>query len=216
MPRWLLARHGQTDWNAEGRIQGGTATMLSEEGLRQSQRLAARLADTPLAAIYSSDYSRASLTAEILAAPHSAPIQLEAGLRERSFGRWEGFSYEEIRASEPELFTHWQSGAVDFRPPGGESVEDVAVRVLRFATVLKAQHSNDETALIVGHGSCLRSLAVGTLGLPADTRRGLALLDNASLSVLEISPELTMLRLWNDAAHWLETISTPGALDQAW
>ena len=216
MSRWLLVRHGETEWNAEGRIQGGSPTTLSEEGVRQSQLLAARLADTPLAAIYSSDNPRASQTAEILAAPHSALIQLKTELRERSFGRWEGLFYAEIRDSEPELYARWQSGAVDFHPPGGESIEDVMVRVLGLASALKADHPNDGALLIVGHGSCLRSLAVGALGLPTSTRRGLALLDNASLSVLEVSPELTMLRLWNDAAHWLATIGAPGALDHSW
>ncbi len=216
MSQWLLVRHGQSEWNAEGRIQGGSSTTLNKEGVRQSQLLAARLADTPLRAIYSSDNPRARETADILAAPHRLRVEPVAELRERSFGQWEGLTYDEVRTRDPQAYARWQKGGEDFIPPNGESISEVTVRALRFASKLRAEHPNDEAVLVVGHGSCLHFLAIGVLGLPASTRRGLAPLDNASLSALDGSPEGVILRVWNDTAHWHGVISGPGVLGLAW
>ncbi|HWX09771.1 MAG TPA: histidine phosphatase family protein, partial [Gaiellaceae bacterium] len=88
MATLLLVRHGETDWNAEGRLQGHTDRPLNEHGRRQAHALAERLAGDDIAAVYASDLARARETAEILGAKLGLPVSRDAGLRERDWGNW--------------------------------------------------------------------------------------------------------------------------------
>jgi 2,3-bisphosphoglycerate-dependent phosphoglycerate mutase len=148
----LLARHGETDWNRELRIQGSSDLELNELGRRQAQQLAQELTDVDLDAIYASDLSRAQATAAAVAATHGLDVQLDARLRERSFGSWEGLTREDIA----EL------------PPGsrhdGESDEDVRERMLAAVREIAAAHPG-EHVLIVSHGGALNSLWHHALGV---------------------------------------------------
>ena len=98
MTTLLLARHGETDWNREFRIQGSSDIQLNELGRQQAQFLAQELTDVDLDAIYSSDLSRAQATAAAVAATHGLEVQLDPRLRERSFGSWEGLTREDVSA----------------------------------------------------------------------------------------------------------------------
>ena len=99
MTTLLLARHGETDWNRELRIQGSSDIELNELGRQQAQFLAQELTDVDLDAIYSSDLSRARATAAAVAATHGLEVTLDPRLRERSFGSWEGLTREDVSAS---------------------------------------------------------------------------------------------------------------------
>ena len=92
MTTLLLARHGETDWNRELRIQGSSDIELNELGRQQAQFLAQELTDVELDAIYSSDLSRAKATAAAVAATHGLDVSVDPRLRERSFGSWEGLT----------------------------------------------------------------------------------------------------------------------------
>ena len=96
MTTLLLARHGETDWNREFRIQGSSDIELNELGRKQAHALAQELEHVELDAIYSSDLSRARATAEAVAASHGLEVRLDPRLRERSFGSWEGLTREDI------------------------------------------------------------------------------------------------------------------------
>src|SRR5919112_2688628 len=96
MTTLLLARHGETDWNRELRIQGSSDIELNELGRAQAHALAQELEHVELDAIYASDLSRARATAEAVAASHGLEVRLHPRLRERSFGGWEGFTREDI------------------------------------------------------------------------------------------------------------------------
>ena len=96
MTTLLLARHGETDWNREFRIQGSSDIELNELGRQQAQFLAQELTDVDLDAIYSSDLSRAQATAAAVAATHGLDVKLDPRLRERSFGSWEGLTREDV------------------------------------------------------------------------------------------------------------------------
>ncbi|HXY21336.1 MAG TPA: histidine phosphatase family protein, partial [Burkholderiaceae bacterium] len=93
----LLIRHGETQWNAQARIQGHRDIALSERGLRQAQRLARFLSGQAIDAVYASDLARASQTAQPLADALRLPVCLDARLRERGFGLFEGSTYEEAQ-----------------------------------------------------------------------------------------------------------------------
>jgi 2,3-bisphosphoglycerate-dependent phosphoglycerate mutase len=142
----LLARHGETDWNRELRVQGTSDTELNALGRSQAAELAQQLADTPLDAIYSSDLSRARETAEIVAVTTGHEVRVDPGLRERDFGSWEGLTREEIDAR-----------FADHEQHDGETYEQVRARVLATAHRIVAAHPG-ETVLVVSHGGALNAL----------------------------------------------------------
>jgi probable phosphoglycerate mutase len=148
----LLARHGETDWNRELRIQGSSDIELNELGREQAQALADELADVDLDAIYASDLSRARATAEVVAATKELPVRLDPRLRERAFGSWEGLTREDIE----ERFLP------DDRPDG-ESDEDVRTRVLAAIDEIAAAHPGQQV-LVVSHGGALNALWHHALG----------------------------------------------------
>src|SRR5438876_10058993 len=96
--RIYLVRHGETVWNRDGRMQGHTDVSLSPVGEEQARRLAERLAGEKIDAVWSSDLCRASLTAEMLAAPHALTVRISPLLRESMLGNWEGKTEAEICA----------------------------------------------------------------------------------------------------------------------
>ena len=151
MTTLLLARHGETDWNRELRIQGSSDIELNELGRKQARALAEELAGVELDAIYSSDLSRARDTAEEVAAAKGLPIRLDARLRERHFGSWEGLTREDVTE----------------RYPGerhdGESDEDVRARVLAAIDAITTAHPGEQV-LVVSHGGALNSLWHHALG----------------------------------------------------
>ena len=155
MGELLLVRHGETDWNREHRIQGHTDTPLNASGLEQVRALAAGLTATTLAAVYSSDLTRAFQTATAVAAVHGIPVQLDRDLREKDFGSWEGMTDTEIA----ERFPH----AVRGRWGDGETIEEVAERAIGAIERICARHLTD-AVLVVSHGGTLRAI-LGHLGV---------------------------------------------------
>jgi probable phosphoglycerate mutase len=141
----LLARHGETDWNRERRLQGSSDTKLNELGRSQARELAATLADVDLTAVYSSDLRRARETAEIVAASKGLTVHVDRDLRERSFGRWEGLTRGEIAKRFPGL------------DHDGENDEEVRRRVLAAVRRIVEAHPGSQV-LVVSHGSALNTL----------------------------------------------------------
>jgi broad specificity phosphatase PhoE len=149
MTTLLVARHGETDWNREGRWQGWADPPLNDTGRAQARRLAEELRETAFDAVYSSDLRRAFETAEILAAPHGAPVVADAGLREIDVGSWSGLTRSEIEARFP-----------DGKRPDGETHEQHGTRV-RAAVVRIAREHLGERILLVTHGGTIRSTRSG-------------------------------------------------------
>ncbi len=201
MALWLLVRHGETEWNSEGRMQGHTPTGLSETGLLQAQLLAERLKDTELDAIHCSDLPRARDTAEMIATGRGIQVHPTSDLRERSYGRWEGMTRQEIRDEYPEEYARWRQGTEQFSPPDGESLIDVLARQLGLTGMLRETYPGDQTIALVGHGGAFLTLAVSMLGVPMSLRSRFYL-DNASISILRVSQDRAVLERWNDISHW--------------
>ncbi|MHB1294641.1 MAG: alpha-ribazole phosphatase [Anaerolineae bacterium] len=199
MVKLLLVRHGETDWNVLKRYQGRTDVPLNERGLAQAEALACRLAGDTLQAVYASDLARAYATAEAVVAPHGLQVRPEPRLREMAFGAWEGLTYSEIEARDPELVAAWRRDPCVTAPPGGETVEDVRRRLESLLDDLRQVHAQDTVAL-VGHGGCLQVLLCMALGL-ALPKRWEFRLDSASLSILDLYPEGAILSLLNDRHH---------------
>ena len=148
MTALLLVRHGETDWNADGRLQGQTDRPLSDFGRRQARQLADELADEQLEAIYSSDLSRARETAEIVGERLGLPVVLEPDLREKDWGTWEGL-------------TAVERDRVEFV---GESTEAHQERMLRALRRISGLHPGDVRVLVVTHGGSMRRVQTAALG----------------------------------------------------
>jgi len=188
--RIYLVRHGETASNA-ARVFQLPETPLSERGLEQAEQLAARLAGRGIALVLASDYARAALTAERLAAATAAPLELEPLLQERNFGALRGRPYAEL---DEDAF------ARGFEPPGGESWPAFEARVDRaWERVLAVSARCAGSLAVVTHGLVCFSLASRHLRLPAgaDPRRGFP---NTSLTVIEPEPPFAV-SLLACAAH---------------
>jgi probable phosphoglycerate mutase len=144
----LLVRHGETDWNAEGRLQGHTDRPLNDHGRRQAHELAEELTGEQLDAIYSSDLVRARETAEIVGERLGLPVMLDRGLREKNWGTWEGLTPAERDAVELV----------------GESTEEHTARTLGALRRIAERHP-DGRVLVVTHGGSLRRVQVEVLGV---------------------------------------------------
>lgn len=150
----LLARHGETDWNREGRFQGWADPPLNPTGREQARALARQLADVPFDAVYSSDLRRAHETALIVAEPHCVPVVADAELREIDVGSWSGLTRREIEARFPGAEHH-----------DGESRNAHLARVLAAVERIARAHPG-ERILIVSHGGSLRTLRRHALDEP--------------------------------------------------
>src|SRR5829696_9061290 len=145
----LLARHGETDWNLERRVQDHTDRPLNDTGREQARALAEELADTPLGAVYSSDLVRAHETARIVADRHGLDVTAVPDLREREFGTWEGLTDREILQRFPQAH-HGSWG-------DGETPDAMSRRVLEALRRIAETHP-DATVLVVSHGGPLRAV----------------------------------------------------------
>lgn len=151
MTRLILIRHGETDWNVEGRYQGQSDVPLSERGRFQAAEMRPHVQVLKPAAIYSSDLIRARETAEILASPLQLTVRIDPRLREIHLGEWEGLLFDEIQARYSGLLKLRREDPAKVSAPGGETVAQVRDRVLA-ATGEIAERHRDQTVVLVAHG----------------------------------------------------------------
>ncbi|MGD8238994.1 MAG: histidine phosphatase family protein [Armatimonadota bacterium] len=195
----VLVRHGETEWNREHRIQGHADSALTDEGQRQTELLAARLAGTKVDAVYSSDLGRALRAAEAIAKPHGLEAITDTGLRERGFGRWEGLTVDEAREDDAEALEMWYRDLENFRPPGAEGSK--AMRERAWGTF---RRSVEECAagciVLVSHSGPIRQILATALGVPwAESRR--LRIANGSLTTLELRSDHIVLVTFSDTCH---------------
>jgi broad specificity phosphatase PhoE len=145
----LLTRHGETDWNLGRRVQGHTDIPLNPTGLAQAAALAEELEAEPLVAVFSSDLDRARATAATIADRHGLQVSIDADLREKNFGTWEGLTDADIA----HRFPNAQRGNWG----DGETASAVAERVVAAVERIRAQHP-EGLVLVVSHGGPLRAL----------------------------------------------------------
>ena len=163
----LLARHGETPWNAEGRYQGQEDIALSEVGERQASLLGQRLADVRIDRAVASPLSRADRTARLaLGATRESMLRTDAGLAEIAHGTWEGLLASEIRARDPERLTAWRDAPDTVQMPGGESLQQVFDRAWPAFVAAIDGLGPDDTALIVAHDAVNRVILCRILGIP--------------------------------------------------
>jgi len=197
----LLVRHGETEWNAQGRYQGQSDVLLSDLGSQQAELLAERLKDLKIDAIYTSDLKRAWMTATTIAKNHNLKIIPESRLRELKFGILEGLTFDEAEAQHPEMIRAWLN---DFNntPVDGETIQTFNARIVSLLEFLKQEH-NEQIVLLVGHGGSLSEILRVVLGLSREKRWYLEM-ENASISEVSIAEEYISLKRLNDTCHLAE------------
>lgn len=202
--RVLLARHGETPWNAEGRYQGQIDIPLSPTGEGQARALGARLADVRIDRAIASPLTRARTTAEFaLGDARKAQLDTDAGLLEIAHGEWEGLLASEIRERDPERLLAWREAPESVQMPGagGESLQQVLDRAWPAFERATAGLGDGDTLLIVAHDAVNRVLLCRILGIPLNRLWSFRQAP-ATLNLLE-GPEaarMEVVRL-NDCAH---------------
>lgn len=202
--RILLARHGETPWNAEGRYQGQIDIPLSPVGEGQARALGARLTDVRIDRAVASPLSRAKTTAEFaLGETRSARLTTDAGLMEIGHGEWEGLLASEIRERDPERLLAWREAPETVQMPGagGESLQQVLDRAWPAFERATAGLGDDDTLLIVAHDAVNRVLLCRILGIPLSKLWGFRQAP-ATLNLLAgpDAQRMEVVRL-NDCAH---------------
>jgi broad specificity phosphatase PhoE len=181
---WVyLARHGEVLHAAEGRFFGHTDVALSSAGLLQAAALGERLAAEPIEAVYASDLVRARESATPLAAARRTDVVAMPPLREMAMGRWEGLTFAEIRAREPELCARWLADPFAMAFPEGEGLTELRARAVPALRKVVERHVGGRIA-VVAHGGTNRVILAEALGLPLTNIFRLAQ-DYAAWSLIE-------------------------------
>jgi broad specificity phosphatase PhoE len=160
----ICVRHGRTAWNADKRFQGHTDIPLDEEGRAQASALASLLAGQRIDAAASSDLVRAAETARIVLASHDVPPRLDPDWREMQFGEWEGLTWAQIVAANPQLAASSETSVKAYTPVGGETFEALCARVGRAVDRIVAEVPDDGVALVATHAGPLHALLSVLLG----------------------------------------------------
>lgn len=201
MTRIILTRHGQTLWNIEGRVQGSLDSPLTEKGILQARSLALRLKNEGIKHLYSSDSLRASNTAEEIRREIGLEkLSVNPALREFSFGEWEGYVWQELRESYPEIFKIWDSEPHLVTTPGGENMELVLERAWNFLKQIIQIHRG-ETVCIVTHGLTLKLLVTKALGFKIHEWAKTPWQSNTALNILEFEGDGCTPIILGDCQH---------------
>jgi probable phosphoglycerate mutase len=198
--RVIAIRHGETAWNVDTRIQGQLDIPLNDNGLRQARRLAAALASEDIAAIYSSDLGRAHQTAAAIGAAVGVAVVSHLGLRERSFGMFQGKTFVEIDTTWPDHAQAWRKRLPEWAPDGGESLLQLRDRVGGVASELARAHVGQQIVL-VAHGGVLDMLYRAATGQDLHAPRTWQL-GNAAINRLLWTPDAGFTLVgWADDQH---------------
>ena len=205
--RIIAIRHGETAWNVDTRLQGHLDIGLNERGQWQARRAAEALADEDIAAIYSSDLSRASATAQAIADKSTRlgarQLRLNTGLRERGFGIFEGQTYAQIASGWPEESKRWRQRDPHFAPHGGESLTQLRERIANTVNALASQHVGEQIVL-VAHGGVMDALYRLATRQDIESPRTWDL-GNAAINRLLWTPDGMSLVGWSDTRHLDDT-----------
>jgi broad specificity phosphatase PhoE len=160
----LCVRHGRTAWNVDKRFQGHTDVALDDDGRAQARALAALLAGERIDTAASSDLARAVETARIVLGPREVALRLDPDWREMRFGEWEGLTWEQIRAANPQLDPAAHASVKAYAPGGGETFSELCLRVGRAVERVVAATPEDGVALVATHAGPLHALLEVLLG----------------------------------------------------
>jgi len=194
-----MIRHGETAWNAEGRVQGQTDVPLSAVGEAQARAVRDALAGARFAALYASDLSRVRQTAAPAAALLGLPVRLEPRLRERHYGKFETLTYAEARERLPQDFARFKAKDPDYDFGSGESLRNFHERAVACVAGIAARHAG-EAALVFTHGGVLEMVYRHARGTGLASSRDFEI-PNAALNWIEIRAGTWRVTSWAEVGH---------------
>jgi broad specificity phosphatase PhoE len=198
--RILIARHGETEWNLSRRFQGHLDSPLTERGHQQAQRLAARLANESISAVFCSDLGRAMQTARPIADTLRLELETSPLLREIDCGRWTGRAKDELAREDPTGIEWYRIRPSEHRMPGGESLADVQARGLAFLRDVQVREFR-HPVVIITHHIVVETIVAHALKLDlSDLWLGIPT-GNCFLSELELSDDRLRALTIYDGAH---------------
>lgn len=205
--RLCLVRHGETEWNAERRLQGQIDIGLNDTGRRQALAAGRWLRGQPIRAVYSSDLQRARCTAEAIAAALGLPLTTSPQLRERNYGIFQGLTYAEAKERYPDAYHAFEARDPDYAFGNGETLRAMYARVTGKLEELAAAHAG-EAIVVVVHGGVLDIVNRFVRGNPLETPRDF-LIPNAGLNWIAAVDGRWHIETWGETAHLDD-----GALDE--
>jgi broad specificity phosphatase PhoE len=203
----LLVRHGQTRSNVTGYYMGWSEEDLDEVGYAQVRKLSSRLADVPIASMYTSPLKRAYTTASLIAEPHGLEVKPLDNLIEIKLGDWQGLHESEIARRWPEMWRQSQIDPSGLAFPNGESFKQVAERAVRAFEYVVAANLGKQTVMVT-HDIVVRILAAYVMGVTYSIYRRIKA-NNASLSVVWVNEGAKRLAILNDTSHFETMPASP-------
>lgn len=199
MTELLLIRHGETAWNAEGRIQGHLDSPLNDEGLAQALLLGERLGDEPFEHFYCSDLGRTLQTAQPIADRSGKRPIPEPRLRERNLGAFQGLTSADCQQRFPQDYARFHRRDPDFVVPGGESIRQIVARVSAWLDDVASRHAGARV-LAVTHGGVLDAAYRVASNMALDRPRDFPIY-NASINCLHHDGRAWHVQSWGDISH---------------
>jgi broad specificity phosphatase PhoE len=200
MLRLILIRHGETERNSQGKLQGGLSDLpLNERGREQARRLGLALSGEKLEAVYSSPLRRALATAEAICSYHPFEVRTMPALAELNMGTIDGLDRAQIIENHADFWRRWQEADYSVALPGGESVFELQRRAWGAAEDIRRRHLGGSVAL-VGHGIALQTIIATALDAPLSGFRRFSLAV-ASTSILHMADHRSSLAKLNDTGH---------------
>lgn len=196
-----ITRHGETNWNKEGRMQGTKNSLLTAKGVEDAKKLRRRLEPIEFSRIYASPLGRAMETAEILKGDRQIPIEKVPLFMEMNFGEWEGKTKEELeRRYEKEYYNFWNLPE-SYQSSYGETYRDVIKRVDKGLREITANAAENETALLVTHAVVIKSIYHIIKGLPVNKFWDPPFMYGTNLTVLQVKGIRRTFLLEGDISH---------------
>lgn len=195
----IVVRHGETEWNSQGRIQGHFDSPLTAAGRAQAEALARSLAGEPIGAIFASDLGRVRDTAAPTARALGLSVSTDLRLRERQLGVFQGLTFTEAAQAHPERFARFKARDLAENMETGETLVQMRDRIAQSLAAIATAHA-DMTVLIVTHGGVLDQIYRLATGMPLEAQRTFDV-ENASINRLRWSQGRLVLDLWGDISH---------------
>lgn len=197
--RMVLVRHGQTDWNRDRIFRGRADVPLNKTGRAEARKIGEVLRGVALDAAYSSPLSRAMETARAILVHHDLEAQVDPGLVDIDYGRWQGVPLAEVKRTYPDEYRAWNEAPESVQMPGGESLEDVRRRAMESLERISRAHCGS-TVLVVTHRVVNKVLLCAVMDL--GNRHFWAIQqDNCALNIVDYGGGRYVLHLLNDTCH---------------
>lgn len=205
--KFFLVRHGQTEWNLEGRYQGITNTKLTAEGKKQAELAAKYLSRVNFTGFYSSPVGRTIETAEIFKKILNKDYQISENLKELNFGKWEGLKFDDIFAKYGTEFQNWINNPFENPPTDGESFNDIIKRGSQEINKILNENEDDSNILLITHGGFIVAMLVQWLKIPPQ-RWSSIIQNHGAINIVVIDKDIPYISQINFTGHLFKYYSS--------